>query len=384
MNKALLGLSLLGLMACGTVTDPPADTADAGAGVDALAVEADAVLTADGTSSGAINGCAPDALGLCAYVPAATYELAQPQTLELSYEDAAGLERTFEIAVRAPIGAPEPLPVIVWSHGGADGVGNALNAGEHWTKALARAGYLVIPIAHRGRSANERAALCNELGYDTTGCQTFKYLNWDRPHDARRVFDFIEAQAATGPFAGRIDATRILYAGHSAGSGATLMVNGAPRDFNGTMWTLSDPRPIAFISNSPQGPGDEGFVESSFATITRPTLINTGAGDDTGNALGENRTLVYDLVQPNDKYRLYITEEAGRHGTFNLESDACQSYSQNHELDVARCTDYEAWLLSATLAFADRYARQSAAASAYLASDNLNIGAQTGATWERR
>ncbi|MBK9030727.1 MAG: hypothetical protein IPL61_05205 [Myxococcales bacterium] len=374
MALRTMALSLTVALACGG--SDPAPVLDAAGAADASPDSPDPIT---------VGGCAPSDLDLCEWIPAPAdrYAAAQPVTATLAYVDVTGASRTIEVAIRAPVGAPEPLPVVVWSHGGNDGVMNALNVGTEWAAILVAAGYVVIDVAHAPRDVASRQALCEQLGYDAAGCLTFKYLHWDRPHDAARVFDFIEAQAAAGPWAGRIDAARIVYAGHSAGSGGVLMVDGAPRDYAGQLVSLRDPRPIAFLANSPQGPGDEGFVEASFAGCARPTLVNTGVGDDT-NVLGINRARSFDLMPDGDKFRLYLLEPAARHATFDQSGDACATYSNQQGLDAGRCPTYQRWIASSALAFLDAYARDSAAARAYLASDNLTVLAGGAATWDRR
>ena len=378
MRLTTLAFTSCLVAACGGGDPQPG--VDAGPGADAAL---DAALDSAGPTT--VGGCGPTALDLCDWIPAPAdrYAPATPVTVALDYADVTGATRTFEVAVRAPIGAPEPLPVVVWSHGGNDGRNDALGVGTEWAAILVAAGYLVIDIAHAPRGPASIQALCDHLGYDAVGCVMFKYLHWDRPHDAARVFDFVAAQAAAGPWAGRIDPARIVYAGHSAGSGGVLMVDGAPRDFAGQLVALPDPRPVAFLANSPQGPGDEGFVEASFAGCARPTLVNTGVGDDT-NVLGVNRARSFDLMPPGDKFRLYVREPAARHTTFDQNGDACATYSAQQGLDPARCDLYRQWIASAALAFLDAYARDSAAARAYLASANLAVLAGDGATWDRR
>lgn len=374
MTIRTLALSLTVVVACGGGDAAP--TPDAASDTDA---------GPDSAGPNTVGGCAPAALDLCEWIPAPAdrFAAAPPITTTLDYVDVTGATRSFEVAVRAPVGAPEPLPVVVWSHGGNDGQMNALNVGTEWAAILVAAGYVVVDVAHAPRTPASRQALCDQLGYDAAGCLTFKYLHWDRPHDAARVFDFIEAQAASGPWAGRIDAARIVYAGHSAGSGGVLMVDGAPRDYAGQLVTLSDPRPIAFLANSPQGPGDEGFVEASFGGCARPTLVNTGVGDDT-NVLGVNRARAFDFMPAGDKFRFYLLEPAARHATFDQNGDACATYSGQQGLDAGRCPTYQRWLASSALAFLDAYARDSAAARAYLASDNLTVLTAGAATWDRR
>ena len=92
---------------------------------------------------------------------------------------------------------------------------------------------------------------------------------------------------------------------------------------------VHDERPIAFISGSPQGPGDDGFIVDSFngagcreidpaaACLTRPMLILTGAGDDAGGHIAENRRVGFDLLPDGDKCLFWIDEEAARHPTHN-------------------------------------------------------------------
>ena len=92
---------------------------------------------------------------------------------------------------------------------------------------------------------------------------TFKFLSWDRPHDVREVLDRLETIAGLD---GVVDLSRVAYAGHSAGAGSVMMVAGASRDFAGTLRTLADPRPIAFLACSPQGPAR---TASSRARSTR-------------------------------------------------------------------------------------------------------------------
>ncbi|HUQ06075.1 MAG TPA: hypothetical protein VM261_26410 [Kofleriaceae bacterium] len=370
--SALLACALL---ACGDATS--GDTTDA-------ASTSDAAI--DGP--GAVSGCAPDALDRCDFVPDAPFAVSNPVFVDLSYSDAAGQTRTFQVAVRTPMGAPEPLPVVIWSHGGNDGRINAANVGTEWAAVLAGGGYLVVTIAHAPRDPSSRSALCAALGYDATGCLTFKYLSWDRPHDVRRTLDFVETQAASGPFAGRIDADHIVYAGHSAGAGSVDMVNGASRAIAGTQMIVDDPRPVAFIANSPEPSGDDGFIDASFAGCARPTLINTGVGDDTGDpgavTIGENRTRVFDLMPPGGKHRLFLLGEAARHSTFDMSPDDCERWSTDRGLDPGQCATYRRWIASSALAFLDAHTRNSGGGAAYLASDNLRILTAGVATWDRR
>jgi hypothetical protein len=98
-----------------------------------------------------------------------------------------------------------------------------------------------------------------------------------------------------------------------------MMVGGASRVIGPTPRTYDDPRPKALLAFSPQGPGEDGFTESSFATVLRPTLIGTGQGDDTADTTSESRLLVFDRIAAGDKYRFYIDDPAAIHATFDHE-----------------------------------------------------------------
>lgn len=382
----------------------------------------DASLGAVGT----INGCEAANLAACAYQPPTIYAFDPPAIQQtIDYTDVTGALRSITVEVRRPMNAPLPAPLVVWSHGGAHGRSDPTGVGDGVAEHLIEGGYVGVFIAHAPRSGTDLDALCAALGIAQVDCRSgactadadcvtggeggvcrdglcarWKHLGWDRPHDVDAVLDWLEAQAA-GPLAGMIDVTRIVYAGHSAGAGATMMVAGATRQFAGVDTLLLDGRPTAFVSQSPQGPGDEEFTESSFTgagcnalaidpslCLTRPHLVLSGVGDDTGDSVAENRRRTFDLMPAGDKYLLWLLEEAARHTSFEFEVDACATYAASQMLDPAvypaRCETYLAWLRSALLAFLDAHVRDSATARAYLASENLSVLTESAASWERR
>jgi len=397
-----LGLVVVALAACTSAPLAPVAPPDASHARDASladdAVFADAVVedaaAVDATARDAglaHDGAPPDATSLdrcragaiegCAYHPGVDYERRPPVTLSLSYDDASGAERTFEIAVHRPEGAPSPSPVVVWSHGGADGIARASAVADEWARAFTSAGYVFIAIAHIGRDNPSRSALCAAIGVADAGCATFKYLSWDRPHDLDRVLDWLEDPGSVA--AGSVDLTRIAYAGHSAGAGGAMVVAGAGREIGGTLRFIADERPRAFIACSPQGPGDDGFVDASFDAISRPTLTLSGVGDDT-DVVAENRRVPFERMMSGDKYLGWITDESARHTTFDLELGGCERYAADTALDPARCTMFRPWLLSAALAFLDAELREDAIARDYLASDALEILSSGVMEWTAR
>ncbi|HJL19156.1 MAG TPA: hypothetical protein RMH99_26060, partial [Sandaracinaceae bacterium LLY-WYZ-13_1] len=280
---------------------------------------------------------------------------------------------------------------------------------------LNRAGYVAVALAHPGRERSPLEALCRAIGVPMADCRAeacargdtcrrdgpdgpepgtcvvdppsedgfcsyFKHLNYDRPNDLAAVLDWIEAQSAPGGrLEGRVDLERVVYAGHSAGGGAAMMVAGATREYGGTETLLGDPRPIAFVSASPQGPGDEDFTERSFTgagcrdlapdasrCLTRPHLVLTGEGDVTQEHLPADRRRSFELLPEGDKHMGYLLDADARHGFYSFSVDACDAAP-------ARCEAMHGWLVSAFLAFLDAYVRDSERARAYLASDALDV-----------
>ena len=334
----------------------------------------------------------------CLYFPSASQFPIQLTTRQVTYIDNAGLQRTVQVAIRIPIGAPIPMPVVIWSHGGATGKTDPLTSMVEWSVTTAEAGYLTISIAHTPRTDQERLQLCQSIGInDPATCEVFKHLNWDRPFDVRAVIDALVQMNQQGEFRGRISVNHIALGGHSAGAGGTLSVDGALRNFTGTAVSMSDPRPVAFLAFSPQGPGSEGFFDTDFKQpthswqpISRPTLIGTGDGDngcdpieEPGNCLGDTpygRRSSFDRMPPGNKYRVYIHDADTFHMLFELETTKCAMLG----VDQTKCDDIARLLRSVGLAFLDAHVRQSAFAQLWLQSNNIEIASQGVAEWSRK
>lgn len=373
-----------------------------------------------GNGGGLTVGCSADAPSGCSYALAQTYGIgAQTLTQSISYLDRIGEMRTFAIEIRRPINPAKPAPIVIWSHGGADGISDPSGVGNEIGDVFLAAGFVGVFIAHAPRDLDSYAALCASLAYPAVECETpacsnttpcsvgacvggfcrrSKLVHWDRPHDLAAVIDWIEQQTAPGmPYAGLVDPTKIVYAGHSAGAGATEGVAGAPRDIGGVREVMHDPRPMAFISGSPEGPGDDGFTEESFngaeclaargpgaSCLTRPQLFLTGVGDETNETESAPRRLAYDLPPTTDKYRLWITEPPARHTTFEHKTEGCVSWMQQSGGDIARCETYLAWQRSAIWAFLDAYVRNVPTAQAYLRSNDLVVLSGGGVEWSSK
>lgn len=333
----------------------------------------------------------------CLYVPATDHGFTLLERT-MSYTDVAGDRRELRFLVRRPTGAAVPMPVVLWSHGGADGKDSPATSMVEWSEASARAGYLAISIAHAHRGPASRRRLCAAVGIaDDPTCTIFKYLNWDRPHDIRAVLDELERTAA-GEWRGQVDLQRIAVGGHSAGAGGTQSIAGAKRRIVDAPIDLSDPRPVAFLAFSPQQPGSEGFFDTRFGDdrhswtdVHRPMLVATGDGDNTADPGSEPGSLVGDLPfgrrigfqrmsADGNKYALYLHDANAFHTLFELNAAKCVLPG----VDPRRCTESIRWLTSAGLAFLDAYLRELPAAREWLDSDRVEIASEGVAEWQRK
>ncbi|MEJ7596674.1 MAG: hypothetical protein WKG01_02090 [Kofleriaceae bacterium] len=285
------------------------------------------------------------------------------------------LVRANPILLRYPTDATGPLPIVVWSHGGDfDNNGHHLN--DAWGETIAAAGWAVIHVAHTVPDATQIRAMCIHAGVSMAECtaSTFQPASVARPRDVIALLDDLPAITArlrdlTGI---EIDATRVVVAGWSAGSQAPLVLAGAVRTITPslTRFAFSDPRPLAAIALSPQGPEFSGFFETatdnSWSAIGKPVLVMTGDNDlNPSNPTlsgGIRRRAFDDLTGGRlDQHLLYspLPDGVGGHNTYNL-GDAASDDVQLVRLSSA---------LSSTLrAFLDRSIGDPAGA-AYLASD---------------
>jgi hypothetical protein len=335
---------------------------------------------------------APD----CLYVPVASYGVTS-FTRSVAYTDNAGSQRAVEVLIRQALGAPLPMPVVIWSHGGTDGKRNPAKSMAEWSELGARAGYFSISVAHAPRDDASREALCQSIGMDSAACRLFSHLNWDRPHDIRAVLDELDRMAA-GEFRGQIDTAKVAVGGHSAGSAGAQTVAGARRDFARPPGHLSDPRPIAFLAFSPHQPGISGFFDTHFqepghswTDVQRPMLTATGDGDDgceptaaPGACIGDTpfgrRIGFQRMPATGNKYHLYLHDADAFHMLFELNAKECPAKN----VDAAKCAEIVRWLSSTALAFLDGHVRQLPAALQWLQSNRIERASGGIAEWQRK
>jgi len=396
MRRSLFGAvvcALACLYSCGTGQTEPDD--DLGTAVDDME-EADLAMASDMPPDLDQRDSAEDADMVreascegdaCVYSPAFAYDnIREIEGFEIpsQFQD-----RKLPMLVRFPEGATEPLPVVVWAHGGSWSTnGHKLNAA--WSRRIAAAGYAVLHFAVTPPDETLLPEICQRAGLaDPSRCEDLSLANVDteledpadnpffaitvvRPADGASVLDALPTIATRlEDRAGvTLDTSRVIVAGWSGGSQVVLQMAGATRIAEASTPPYADPdeRPIAFVALSPQGPGFSNFYAddegTSWDNITRPTMVITGVGDEKpGNDLtGPDRYAVYTHLPPGQKRLFYSTSESAaiRHSTFNL---ADIEASDADAAAVSRA------LVSAMLANLDAQARDSDAARAWLESD---------------
>jgi len=369
------------LVACGDASPEEVDAA-ADASADAAA-DTTADTTADATADASpdvSSACGPEDRQACLYRTEGDYEVQILEVPGLGYTDLLGAARNVNVAIYRPLSAPTPLPVVLLSHGGASGKVDPMKSMEHWAPVIARAGYLAVAIAHEGRDDASYAALCQALAVDPDHVCSVK-VSWDRPNDVARVLAYLDERSREGGLAGILDLTRVAHVGHSAGAGAALMSVGATRNYTCALpFGYSDPDQDCRVEDlvsqaldeidvaiamSPQGPGSEGFMAESYGAVTRPVLIGTGANDgDAGEP--DNRLAIFPLLPAGDKHRLYVDDQGAKHTLFEGSLEACSPIAGQ-----AKCERMRQAIFATALAFLDAYLRDSDAARAWLASDDL-------------
>ena len=312
--------------------------------------------------------------------------------------DPAGPGREVDLRVRYPRSLADPanppaLPVVIWSHGGASGSNAGQRKLARWAEAVVAAGFVAINVGHTPRSDAEREGLCTHLGIDIAAgsandparpndseCDQFKFLSHDRPRDvATLIANLAMIESLLAPLGIVLDETKIVMAGHSAGAGGTLVLAGAGRRMGPDMHFFPELgeaplayAPIAYMAFSPQGPGSEGFEDTSFdAMQAAPILTATGSGDDAG---GEDplvrREAHYHMMPAGDRHQLYVCDTRFKHTNYSLERPAPRAFKE--------------LLIGAALAHLDASMRGRSEAIDWLASQNAAAKALGSAEWSVR
>ena len=163
------------------------------------------------------------------------------------------------------------LPLVVFSHG----IGGSRDGYSYLGSYFAAQGFASLHVQHVG--SDRQLWFGNPLGL------LFRLTSAAQESEAlARVKDvgFALDQLLAGPYASRLDASRITAAGHSYGANTTLLLAGAQVELQGQAVSLRDPRiSSAIVISAPPFYG-LGSPQKILSGIAIPTLHITATADD--------------------------------------------------------------------------------------------------------
>jgi len=196
----------------------------------------------------------------------------EPSPFEILEFDWADAKRQRPVPVRLywPRTAAQPVPLVVFSHGIGGSRRGYRYLGEHWSSH----GIASLHLQHVGSDRN--LWFGNPLGIIgrlQDAAQEKEAI--ERPRDVSFALD----QLLASPFGDRIDAKRIVAAGHSYGANTTLLAAGARVERQGRSVDLHDERVRAAIVLSAPPFYGEGDPARILGPVQLPTLHITATGD---------------------------------------------------------------------------------------------------------
>ncbi len=253
-------------------------------------------------------------------------------------------DRDVPVRIFAPKEAEGRLPVLIFSHGGGESRDAYTYLGEH----LARRGYLVVFMTHKGsdRDIVEKEGLRGLAGLDDS-----------RPADVRFVLDrLLSEDPGSTLLKGRVDSGALAVGGHCAGATTAITLVGGTIHLlgqNGVSFT--DPRVRVCVLLGPQPAAGEVMArvlhQASWSTVKVPTLVVTGTDDF--NWIPAVRTnpkmlrMAYDGLPPGDNYLVEIA--SAEHNAF---TDSVPYYPARR-----RDPRHHGWICRAVADFLDAHLR---------------------------
>ncbi|HJP04204.1 MAG: hypothetical protein CL799_13275 [Chromatiales bacterium] len=267
-----------------------------------------------------------------------------------------------------------PYPLIVFSHGNGCSPGLYAGFADHW----ASRGYVVLQPTHMDS---------RDLGFTMKGVtlEIMTKVVSSRPRDVQFILESLDDLEDKVPgLAGKIDASRLIAAGHSMGAGTAMTLNGVvmtnPVD-NFTLSSDEDRFEILILISEPSN--NRIMPEEPWRLARVPTLIVTGSEDfsTTGARDGvKSKSAWYlpaDAERP-DQPRHYLFMDGSNHYFGGV---ICRE-----DIPGSGPLDFDALNISngVTTAFLDAYIKSDEAAMAFLGSGEIGALTNKRATLERR
>ncbi len=313
---------------------------------------------------------APEAFAVGLYDPLSVSGQAQSQVqaLDLAVHDEAR-DRDLPLRVYLP-NAPDPAPVVLFSHGlGGSREGNAY-MGRHW----AARGYVVVFVQHPGSDDavwKDKPPLRRMLDMrEAASAKNFVA----RVMDIAAVLDQLERwnRVEGHVLLGRLDLQRVGMSGHSFGALTTQAVSG--QRFAEGKVSYTDARIKAAVMFSPSSPRSGGDQRAAFGQVSIPWMLMTGTKDvaPIGDADVASRLAVFPALPPGQKYELVL--DGAEHSAFmdrSLPGDS-ERRSPNHHRAI----------LALSTAFWDACLRSDESARAWLDGDEARSVLESKDRWQ--
>ncbi len=267
-----------------------------------------------------------------------------------------------------------PFPVVVFSHGAGGSGQTCKPLARFW----ASHGFVVLAPTHADSLSGKGKDPTPGAVRETVNDAALDPKGWEN-----RARDLAFVAAATAAVEARVpvlkdklDGGRVGVGGHAYGAFAAQLLAGATVDVpkGPKARSFADPIPKAFLLLSPQGKGQQGLTDKSWAAVERPLMVVTGTLDK--GVKGQDpswRLDPYQLSPPGGKYAVFI-EGASHLSLTGLTAEpgaaiprAKGKASATVEEEVAIFKDVKI----ASLAFWEAYLKDDANAKAFLASDAL-------------
>ena len=229
------------------------------------------------------------------------------ETLDIDWSDTRR-QRPVPVRLYLPQ-AGQPLPLVVFSHG----IGGTRRGYSWLGQHLARHGIAALHLQHVGSDRQVwTGSVWDVVSRLKDAAQEAEAIH--RAQDLRFALDTL----LTGELAARIDADRIVAAGHSYGANTTLLASGARVEREGRVVALRDERVRAAVVISAPPFYGEPEPRKVLQTVTVPSLHVTCTEDIIrvpGYYSGaEDRVAVFDATGSARKW--LAVYEGGSHSMF--------------------------------------------------------------------
>jgi predicted dienelactone hydrolase len=254
---------------------------------------------------------------------------------------------------------PEPLPVVLFSHGLGGSREGAAYLGRHW----ASRGYVAVFLQHPGSDEAIWKDLALRDRLDALRAAASLENLALRVGDVSAVLDALERwnRDETHPLFERLDLERVALAGHSFGARTTQAVGGQ-RDGR-VPGDPCDPRIDAALPLSPSSPFGVD-LRAALSEVSIPWMLMTGTDDQSpiGGQSPASRLEVFPALPPTvDRYQLVLF--GAEHSAFSDSRQGGRVFGKNRD------PDHHPAILALSTAFLDTHLRDDPAARAWLHGD---------------